>query len=153
MQLIDKDSLSECPLCKQDGCYIRPLNEAGYRSYFCWGCGFNTSDFLKESECDFTEVEISLPELYKDVARTDSEGRRWYPTVINIEEKGTVFLTGTGLRDAQWAGIKTRLLDEQEREKYKNRIKYLSDPKTMKTFGTQFIEACDYVGVFDIKPD
>lgn len=144
-----KDNLVECPLCKCDACYKSPLNETHF-SYLCFGCGFQTTDFLKEGEIDFTELEIGYPDLYIDLARIDSEKRKWYPASINIIEKGTVFINGTSVSDAQWAGVKTRKLSEEEKSvlpKNKN-IEYLSDPKTLKMFGSSFLDACEYIGLF-----
>ena len=54
---------------------------------FCWGCGYQTNDLMKEGEFDFEGYEEILPELYKDVKHKDEEGRVWYPAVINIEDK------------------------------------------------------------------
>lgn len=142
-----KDQLSTCPLCQSDGCYVTPISEFA-SSYFCWGCGYNTTDLLKEGEVDFGEIELSMPELYKDLAKTDSEGRKWYPNTINIPDKGTVFMNGRTAEDAQWAGILVRELTEEEKTKFKKGITHLSDPKTLKLFGNDFIEACDYVGIF-----
>lgn len=145
-----KDELGICPLCKSDGCYITPVNEVANR-YFCWGCGYNTTDFMKEGEFNFEEMEIGIPELYKDLAKTDSEGRRWYPSTINIPEKGTVFMNGKSADESEWAAILVRELTESEQEKYAGKnIKYLSDSKTLKLFGSDFIEACEYIGVFKI---
>ena len=46
------DKLTTCPLCECDGCYVTPINETAY-NYFCWGCGFQTNDLMKEGEFDF----------------------------------------------------------------------------------------------------
>lgn len=148
--MINKDQLTTCPKCGCDGCYVAPISEFA-NSYLCWGCGFNTSDLMKEGEFDLEEMELSLPELYKDLAYLDQEGRKWYPTTINIPDKGTVFITGRHVGDWQWAGILSREATGEEAEKLK-RIgqKYMSDSKTLKTFGKDFIEACDYVGIFKL---
>jgi hypothetical protein len=105
---------------------------------------------MKEGEFDFEAYEESLPELYKDLKYKDEEGRMWYPISINIQEKGTVFLNGKSKDEVVWSAIKTSLLTEEEKKqpKYKNLV-YKSDPKTMKHFGNDFIEALDYIGMFD----
>lgn len=143
------DQLSTCPKCNCDGCYITSINETK-SIYFCWGCGFQTNDLMKEGEFDFTAYEETLPELYKDIKYTDTEKRVWYPIVINVEDRGTVFLNGRSKEDAEWAGIKTVALTEEEKQqpKYKGKL-YKSDPKSLKNFGSDFIEAVDYVGLFD----
>jgi hypothetical protein len=105
---------------------------------------------MKEGEFNFEEYEETLPELYKDIKYTDSEKRVWYPISINIVDKGTVFLSGKSVGEVQWSAIKVVLLTEEEKKqpKYKN-LTYKSDAKSMKHFGDDFIEACDYIGVFD----
>jgi len=150
--MTSRDNLGHCPLCECDACYIAPISEFA-NSYFCWGCGYNTTDLMRVGEFDFEELEIGYPELYKDLAKIDSDGRKWYPSTINIPEKGTVFINGINSEDWQWAGILVRELTAEEKEKYaKKNITHLSDTKTLKLFGTDFIEACDYVGVFNFKP-
>ena len=143
-----QDKLSTCPNCGCDGCYITPINEV-MNSYFCWGCGYQTNDLMKEGEFDIAEYEATLPELYKDIKQTDASGRVWYPITVNLETKGTVFINGTSVDDAQWAAIKTVQLteDEMKEPKYKNKT-HKSDPKSLMNFGSDFIEACDYIGFF-----
>lgn len=143
------DKLELCPKCGCDGCYVTPINEVK-NSYFCWGCGYQTSDLMKEGEFDFDNYEETLPELYKDIKYTDKKGRVWYPITINLESKGTVFLSGNSKEQTQWSAIKTVLLTEEEKKqpKFKNKT-YKSDPKSMKHFGQDFIEALDYIGMFE----
>jgi len=142
------DQLSICPKCGCDGCYVTPINEV-LNNYFCWGCGYQTNDLMKEGEFDFVTLEETLPELYKDIKHVDKEGRVWYPITINIEEKGTVFLNGKNKEEVQWSAIKSVALTEEEEKqpKFKNK-KYKSDPKSLKYFGNDFIEACDFIGMF-----
>ena len=143
------DKLDICPLCSCDACYITPINETKF-NYFCWGCGFQTNDLMIEGEFDFKAYEETLPELYIAIAETDSESRVWYPISINLPDKGTIFLNGTSEEDVQWSGIKVVELTEEEKKepKYKG-LTYKSDAKSLKGFGLDFIEACDYVGLFD----
>ena len=108
------ESLSTCPNCKSDACYISPLNEVA-NNYFCFGCGFVTNDLQKENEFDIQLYEESIPELYKDVKVVDEEGRIWYPATINIPDKGTVFLNGTSAITAHWCAIKVRKLTKEEK--------------------------------------
>jgi hypothetical protein len=144
-----KDEMIMCPKCGCDACYKTQINEVK-SSYFCWGCGYQTNDLMKEGEFDFVGYEEILPELYKDVKYQDEEGRVWYPITINLEDKGTVFLNGKSADTIEWSGIKVVELTEEEKTqpKFKDK-KYKSDAKSLKSFGNDFIEACDYVGVFD----
>jgi hypothetical protein len=143
------DQMGTCPKCKCDGCYISPINETNF-NYFCWGCGFSTNDLMIEGEFDFVGYEETLPELYKDVKYVDEKKRVWYPISINIPDKGTVFLNGKSADDIQWAAIKVVELTEEEKQqpKYKN-LTYKSDAKSLKNFEKDFIEALDYIGMFE----
>lgn len=143
------DKMSICPKCGCDGCYVTPINETK-NNYFCWGCGFQTNDLMVEGEFDFAQYEETMPELYKDIKYVDSEKRVWYPISINLPDRGTVFLSGKSTEEVQWSAIKVVPLTEEEKKqpKYKN-LKYKSDAKSLKHFGNDFIEACDYMGMFD----
>lgn len=145
-----KDQLSICPKCGCDGCYVAPLNETK-NTYLCWGCGYQTNDLMIEGEFNFEEFEETLPELYKDVKYVDSSGRVWYPVVINAPTKGVVFLFGTEAVNTRWAAIKEAPLTESEKKepKYKG-FTHKSDAKTLKYFGNDFIEACDYIEFFNV---
>ena len=145
------DKLTTCPKCKCDGCYLTPINETKV-NYFCWGCGYQTNDLMKQGEFDFEAYEETLPELYKDVKYVDEDSRVWYPIGLNIEGKGTVFLNGKNAEEAQWSAIKAVELTEEEKEqpKYKN-LTHKSDAKSLKYFAGDFIEACDYIGLFENK--
>ena len=146
---MDKEQLTICPKCGCDGCYVTPINELK-SNYFCWGCGYQTNDFMIDGEFDFEEYEETLPELYKDIKHVDSQKRVWYPITINVPEKGTVFVFGTSSDDCKWAAIKAIPLTEEEKKepKYKGST-YKSDAKSMKYFGNDFIEACDYINMFE----
>lgn len=146
------DRIIDCPNCKEKACcYQTPMNEF-HNSYACFGCGFTTNDLMIENEFDFEEFESKLPELYKDLKIVDSENRVWYPQAINILEKGTVFANGKSKYSWQWSAIKTIELTEEEKQnpKFKGQF-YKSDSKTLQNFRMDFIEACDYIGFFDIK--
>ena len=145
----NNDQLTMCPRCNCDGCYVTPINETK-NNYFCWGCGFQTNDLMKEGEFDFEAFEEALPELYKDLKNADSEGRIWYPISINIPNKGTVFISGPDTLTAVWSAIKVIPLTEEEKQEPKYRgMTHKSDAKSLKHFGYDFIEACDYIELFE----
>ena len=148
---MNKDNLTTCPKCECDGCYALPINETK-QSYYCWGCGFQTNDLMVEGEFDIEAYEETLPELYKDVKYVDSNKRIWYPISINIETKGTVFLNGKSAKEVEWSAIKAIELTESEKKepKYKG-ASYKSDAKSLQSFGNDFIEACDHIGIFENK--
>lgn len=145
---MSKDTLIDCPLCgEKSGCYSIDINEF-HKSYLCLGCGYQSSDLLKVEEYDAEEYEAQLPELYKDIKRLDSENRVWYPSAVNIQEKGTVFANGTNKEDWQWTAIKNIELTEEDKQKtiFKNKT-HKSDPSSMKNFGNDYLSALEYIGV------
>lgn len=142
------ESLIQCPKCQSDACYTSPINEVAY-SYFCFGCGYTTTDLQKVGEFNIEMYEESIPELFKDVKYVDTFNRIWYPGTINLPNKGTVFLNGTSASTAQWCAIKTRALTEEEQKSLANKgATYKSDSKSLKSFGNDFIEALDYINFF-----
>jgi hypothetical protein len=107
---------------------------------------------MRQGEFDFDEYEKELPELYKDIKHVDEEGRVWYPHIINLEGKGTVFANGSSKDDWQWSAIKSVSLTEEEKEstRFKGKTSK-SDSKTLQNFGKDYFEACDYIGFFDVQ--
>ena len=105
---------------------------------------------MREGEFNFEDYEQELPELYKDIKHTDEDGKIWYPNVINVDGKGTVFANGTSKDEWEWSGILSVSLTEEEKEsqRFKGK-KYKSDSKTLKSFGKDYFGACDYLGLFD----
>jgi len=143
------EELIICPVCKSDACLKMHINESHF-SYMCLGGGHQTNDLMKVGEFNFEEYEQTIPELYKDLALVDSENRVWYPAVVSIPEKGTVFINGNSKDNWQWSAIKTRPITEEEAESLSNKgIKYKSDAKSMKYFDRDFITALEYVGFFE----
>jgi len=145
------DKLITCDKCKAEvSCYATPINEF-HNSYTCLNCGFHTNDLMVEGEFNFEEYEVELPELYKDIKYKDEKNRVWYPQVINVEGRGTVFINGTSKDDWKWSGIKSVPLTQEEKQSGRFKDKeYKSDSKTLENFGDNYYDACDYVGFFDI---
>ena len=145
------DALQTCPKCKaMESCYVLPINEVA-NSYNCLGCGFVTNDLLKEGDYDVEAYESEMPELFKDIKYTDEQGRVWYPNVINLESKGTVFPNGASKDDWRWSAIKNVPLTEEEKENPRFKGKqYKSDSKTLEYFGEDYFTACDYIGFFEL---
>jgi len=145
------DNLTTCDKCKaEDSCYTTSINEF-HNSYTCLNCGFHTNDLMVEEEFNFEEYEAEFPELYKDIKYVDEKNRVWYPYIINIEGKGTVFANGASKEEWEWCGIKSVPLTDEEKESGKFKDKqYKSDSKTLKSFGQDYFEAADYIGFFDL---
>ena len=148
-----KDELGNCMKCGSDACYTTELN-ATAKNYFCFGCGFTTNDLMVQGEFDFTQYEETIPELYKDLKVGDELGRVWYPSSINLPDKGTVFINGKDYREWSWCGVRVKAVSEEEKEKFKipNTDKYYkhkTDMTTMKKFPQgEFMDALEYIDFF-----
>lgn len=139
------DKLVICLHCGSDACYEHKQQEI--KIWSCMGCGFTTNELMIDESQLVKETEEVMPELYKDIRFIDNEKKVWYPTVINIQDKGTVFINGTNKDNWGWAGIQVIETTEEEKEKLKGAI-YKSDPKTLKMFDQKsFDEACAYIGL------
>lgn len=144
----NNDNLIDCPLCgEKAGCYSVKINETK-NSYLCLGCGYQSSDLMKEGEYDVESYEMEMPELYKDMKKVDSEGRVWYPSVVNIQEKGTVFMNGTSAEDSRWSAIRNVELTEEDKQKpiFKGKT-HKSDSSSLKDFGNDYLSCLEYIGL------
>ena len=140
-----EDKLVACSYCGSDACYEH--KQQGITILSCLSCGFTTNELMTEGSQLVTETEEVMPELYKDIKFVDDQKRVWYPTVINIQDKGTVFVNGTDKETWGWAGIRAVETTDEEKEKFKGAT-HKSDPKTLKMFSKeQFDEACHYIGL------
>jgi hypothetical protein len=140
-----EDKLTICSHCGSDACYEH--KHQGILIWSCMGCGFTTNELMVNDSQLVKETEEMMPELYKDLRFIDNKNQVWYPTVITIEDKGTIFVNGTTVDNWGWAGIKAVETTDEEKEKFKG-AKFKSDPKTLKTFDkTSFDEACAYIGL------
>lgn len=150
------DAIIDSPLTGNgNGCYKLPINETNF-AYKCLDTGFETNDFMIKDEFDFNKLEETLPELYKDIKIVDEKNRVWYPQVINIEDKGIVFVSGSDKSNWEWAALKSVLVNEDEKEKFKTKdgkyIKFKNDPKSLKKFTrVGFINALDYIGALETE--
>ena len=69
------------------------------------------------------------------------------PTTINLEDKGMVFADGTSKNNWRWAGVKAVPIEDEEKEKYKDK-KFKPDMSTIQHFEERdFMEALSYIGV------
>lgn len=140
-----EDKLVTCSRCGSDACYEH--NHQGITIWSCMGCGFTTNELMIDGSELIKATEEVMPELYKDLRFVDDKNQVWYPTVVNIEDKGTVFANGTTVDNWGWAGIKATETTDEEKEKFKG-AKFKSDPKTLKMFDQKsFDEACAYIGL------
>lgn len=147
------DNLTVCSRCGSDACYVQEVGPE-IKNYFCYGCGFLTNSVMKEgSEFLAQQAEI-LPELYKDLFYTDSEGLTWMPTMVNEPTKGMVFANGPSKDNWRWTAVKAVAVKEEEKNKYPipnkkdEYYQWRMDMTTQQHFVEKdFIEALDYIGL------
>jgi len=147
------DNLTICAKCGSDACYVDEVNQ-DIKTYFCYGCGFQTNSLMKEGDVFFERQLEILPELYKDLLNKDDDGHIWMPTTINIPEKGMIFANGPSKDQWSWAAVKAVPVTKEEAEKYPipgKKGEYYSwrmDMTTLKEFNERdFIEALSYIGI------
>lgn len=146
------DSLVVCGRCGSDACYVEEVN-MDIKTYFCYGCGFQSNSIMKEGE-EFYENQVELlPELYKDLLHDDGE-KVWMPSAVNLPEKGMVFANGPGVGSWGWSAVKAVEVPEEDKEKYPipgqegKFYKYRMDMGTRKDFTERdYMDALSYIGV------
>ena len=146
------DNLIICDRCGSDACYVDEVNQ-DIKTYFCYGCGFQTNSLMKEGETFYENQVLVLPELYKDLMFKDGE-KVWFPSMINVPAKGMVFANGSSKNDWAWSATKAVPVQEEEKEKYPipnkkgEYYEWRMDMSTMKNFPERdFMEALSYIGV------
>ena len=146
------DNLINCSRCGSDACYVDEVN-MNIKTYFCYGCGFQTNSLMKEGEEFFTQQSEFLPELYKALFHNDGE-KIWMPSAVNIPDKGMVFANGSDITNWGWGTVKAIPVTEDEKEKYPipnkegQYYEWRMDMTTLKTFPErEYMEALSYIGL------
>lgn len=152
-----KEEIIECVVCKGDLCYKTEITK-DVTNYSCLGCGFISSNLMKEGQ-DFWDEQVEImPELHKDLIFKDNTGQFWMPTTVNIEEVGMIFANGSSKNNWNWAAVKAVEIPEEDRKRfpipnkkgqfYKKRM----DMKTLMEFPSDkgFMDGMDYLGLFNI---
>jgi hypothetical protein len=147
------DNLINCTRCGSDACYIDEVNQ-DIKTYFCYGCGFQTNSLMKVGESFYEEQINILPELYKDLMVEDQDGKIWMPSTINLPQQGMIFANGSDSRNWGWSAVKAVPVSEEEKEKYPipgkkgEFYEWRMDMTTIKNFVERdFIDALSYIGV------
>jgi hypothetical protein len=147
------DNLIVCTRCGSDACYVEEVNQ-DIKTYFCYGCGFQTNSLMKEGETFYEEQVSILPELYKDLFNKDENELVWMPSMVNIPDKGMIFANGPSKEDWGWAAVKAVKVTEEEKTKYPipgkkdQYYEWRMDMTTLQMFPErEFIEALSYIGV------
>jgi hypothetical protein len=124
------------------------------KTYFCYGCGFQTNSLMKEGETFYEEQISVLPELYKDLFFKDENENVWMPTTVNVPTQGMIFANGPSKEDWGWAAVKAVKVTEEEKEKYPipgkqgEFYEWRMDMTTLQMFPErEFMDALSYIGV------
>ena len=147
------DNLINCARCGSDACYVEEVNQ-DIKTYFCYGCGFQTNSIMKEGETFFEEQSNILPELYKDLFFKDEDGKIWMASSVNLPQQGMIFANGPSKEDWGWAAVKAVEVTEEEKPKYPipgktgEFYEWRMDMTTLKMFPErEYMEALSYIGV------
>jgi hypothetical protein len=132
------EEIVDCPRTGGDLCYKTQLNPE-LSTYLSLSCGFWTNTLMKEGEEFYEQQMQDLPELYKDLAWTDSKTDLvWIPNTINNQEQGMVFAYGPNKDSWGWGAAKAI----QEDGKWK------MDLANMQIFAERdYIDALSFIGV------
>jgi hypothetical protein len=147
------DNLINCSRCGSDACYVEEVNQ-DIKTYFCYGCGFQTNSIMKEGETFFEEQSNILPELYKDLFFEDEDGKIWMASSVNLPQQGMIFANGPSKENWGWAAVKAVEVTEDEKSKYPipgkkgEFYEWRMDMTTLKMFPErEYMEALSYIGV------
>ena len=66
-----KESLITCLKCGGDAC--SEISNGVVTIWICMGCGFTSNNTITDT--NVTEMEATLPELYKDLRFKDKDGK------------------------------------------------------------------------------
>ena len=150
------DKLVICKRCGSDACYETTLDPEDNKAWMCYGCGFSSNSHYVNGSEVLKQADEKMPELYKDLTFVDKDNLVWYPTTVNMPEKGMVFLDGTTKDTYRWAGVLATEVKEDEKTKFPipgvegEYYTKKMDMTTIKYFDKKdFMEALDYVGIFD----
>jgi hypothetical protein len=126
------DNLVKCPHCEAEMCY--EYHNPQYIQWMCFNCGYgSTSHMVKDSDFVKSSKEV-LPELIKDLEFTDENDFVWYPSTINIPEKGILFPNGSNKDNWMWAVAPLTLITKKEKSRFPKKQTHKVDLSNMQYF-------------------
>ena len=147
------DNLITCSRCGSDACYVEEVNQ-DIKTYFCYGCGFQSNSLMKPNSEFINQQNLTLPELYKDLLFTDDKEMIWMPSAINLPQQGMIFANGTNSNEWRWSAVKAIPVTEEEKTKYPipgkkdQYYEFRMDMSTISHFDERgFIDALSYIEV------
>lgn len=144
-----KEYFSICPRCEGNACFTQELSE-GVSTYLDFGCGFTSSTLMVSGSALVAESLNNSPELYKDLMFVDKDNLVWFPSTINLAEKGMVFLDGTSKENWVWTAIKAVRIKEEDKNQFPEGQEYKMDMTSAQRFGQKgFMDALEVIGFFN----
>lgn len=139
-----EDKIEMCHRCTSNASYYIKNENPPFEMYFCYGCGFNA---LVEPK----PYEEGLPELYKVLKYIDKEtDLTYYPSSVNISNKGMVFADGDSINNWKWAAICAVKIPKKELKKFPEGQTHKMDMSTIQHFDERdFMDALGYIGYFE----
>jgi hypothetical protein len=136
------DNLIQCPHCEGNMCY--EYQHKDYNQWMCFNCGYgSTSHMTKDS--DFVKLnKETMPELVKDLEFIAEDDLVWYPSVINVPEKGILFPNGSSKDAWGWSVAPLIQIEEEEKSRFPKNQTHKVDLKGMENFPKEmFTHALD----------
>ena len=149
METNNIDQLIKDPFTGSSFCYELELNP-GIKQWLSMSSGFWSNSLMTKDSQFYNEQLEKLPELHKDLVKEDSTTKLfWIPITINIPEKGMVFANGTNSSDWGWSAVKSILILDGEKDKFKNQT-HKMDMTTLINFPQdEFMNGLAFIGVFN----
>ena len=151
---MNNDSIIACEHCGSNACYKQTITGTEISLMSCLSCGF-ISNTIWTPDSELFKQQLDLyPELYKSLIHSDINNNLWVPNIVNIQDKGMVFIDGTNEDDCEWVGVKSIRMSNKEALEVKRKnplnknVKFKPDMNTKKGFGKHgYAQALDYIGV------
>ncbi len=140
------DNLITCTNCSSDACYVDEVNQE-IKTYFCYGCGFQSNSLMREGHEFLNNQTEILPELYKDLLSTDENGMVWMPSSVNVADKGMIFANGTSKMDWKWTAVKAVELKEGDKKVKENQTHRMDMDNKIDFERNTFMDALSYIGL------
>ena len=142
---------TKCPLCNDlhDNCFVEKTEIKGkaFESYMCFQCGMTSNSYLAFDSEKLEEYTKSHSQFMNELRIMDEErGIVWFPSVINMGEKGIIYPEGT-VSNWHWYYATVVEIPKEDREKYDGHERRL-DVENAKRFGQfEFMKACETMGI------
>jgi len=140
-----------CPVCDtlSNNCFVEKTELEGepFESYLCFDCGMTTNSHYAVDSEHLEKMVENNTDLMNDLKVIDDERNLvWYPSVINMGEKGIIYPEGLAT-DWNWCYAPVVPVPEEDSEKYGGHEKRLDIEDPLKFGQFEFMEACRAMGI------